>query len=122
MINQTKNMKSVQTEGPVLAVNSGSSSLKFGLFIPRNGDEVAILKVGADGIGRPDGTLKIGDGDGRSLLNETYSLPSQGHALQEILKAIAKFGGGDPVAVGHRIVHGGPHLRAQQRITPELTA
>jgi len=112
----------VSADAPVLAVNSGSSSLKFGLFIPRNGDEVAILKGGADGIGRPDGTLKIGDGDGKSLLDETYSLPTQGHALEEILKAIAKFGGGDPVAVGHRIVHGGPHLREHQRITPELTA
>lgn len=107
---------------PVLAVNSGSSSLKFGLFIGRDGDEAAILKGGADGIGRPDGTLQISDGEGRPLLNESYSLATQGQALGEILKAVAKFGGGEPVAVGHRIVHGGPHLREHQRITPELTA
>ena len=107
-------------KAPVLAVNSGSSSLKFGLFIEREGDEVVILKGGADGIGRPDGTLKISDGDGGPLLNESYSLSNQGHALEEILKAIAKFGGGVPAAVGHRVVHGGPRLREHQRITPEV--
>jgi acetate kinase len=114
-------------ESPVLAVNSGSSSLKFGFFVEREGDEVALLRGGADGIGRPDGTLKITDADDKVVLNGSYPISTQGHALDEILKAIARIGGGTPgggtpVAVGHRIVHGGPQLREHQRITPELIA
>ncbi len=42
----------------VLVINTGSSSLKFGLFAPgANDDEVALMDGAANGIGHPDGTL-----------------------------------------------------------------
>jgi acetate kinase len=40
--------------------------------------------------------------------------------MREILAAIERRLGGKPDAVGHRVVHGGPHLRAHQVITDEL--
>jgi acetate kinase len=107
-------------DGLVLAVNSGSSSLKLGLFAERDGDEVAILRGGADGVGTPEGRLRIEDSDGQVLLDESYALGTQTKALEESVRALLKFSHAAPVAVGHRVVHGGPHLRTHQRITDEV--
>ena len=107
-------------DGLVLAVNSGSSSLKFGLFAERNGDEAVVLSGGADGVGQANGKLRVEDSAGKVLLDESYTLNTQANALEESVRALLKFSGAAPVAVGHRVVHGGPHLRRHQRITDEL--
>ena len=104
----------------VLAVNSGSSSLKFGLFTEQNGEETVILRGSADGIGKPDGRLRVENSAGKVLLDEGYSLDTQSKALEESFRALLKFARSAPVAVGHRVVHGGPHLREHQRITDKL--
>jgi acetate kinase len=101
----------------ILAVNSGSSSLKFGLFAEQGGEEVAVFRGEADGLGRSDGRLKIVDADDTALLDEPYASGTQAGALEAILGALLKRGAGSPAAVGHRVVHGGPHLRKHQRIT-----
>jgi acetate kinase len=110
------------TEELVLAVNSGSSSLKFGLYRHPPGDcnPQLMLAGGASGIGHPNGRLEIQDAAGKKLLDEAYKLNSQGHALKEILGQIEKQGHGRPAALGHRVVHGGPHLRAHQIIDNAL--
>lgn len=106
----------------ILAVNSGSSSLKFGLYRHPKGDcnPVLLLAGGASGIGHANGRLQITDASGASKLDEAYTLTSQGHALKEILGVIERFGHGRPHSVGHRVVHGGPHLREHQIITDAL--
>jgi len=106
----------------VLAVNSGSSSLKFGLYRTPQGncDPAVVLAGSASGIGHPNGRLEIKDADGKAVIDEAYKLSSQGEAMREILDAIAKHAGQKPAAVGHRMVHGGPHLREHQLITPDL--
>ena len=106
----------------VLAVNSGSSSLKFGLYKHPAGkcDPEMVLAGGASGIGHTNGRLEIHAPDGRSVLDKAYQLNSQGHALKEILGVMNGLGHGRPHAIGHRIVHGGPHLREHQLITPAL--
>jgi acetate kinase len=104
----------------VLAVNSGSSSLKFGLFAERDGDEAIVLRGGADGVGQPNGKLRVEDSAGKVLLDEAYTLNTQAKALEESVRALLKFSGAAPIAVGHRVVHGGPHLREHQRITDNL--
>ena len=104
----------------ILAVNSGSSSLKVGLFQETNGDEQAILKGGAEGVGKSNGRLRITDAHGKLLLHENYTLPTQTHALDETVGALLKFAHAAPVCVGHRVVHGGPHLRKHQRVTNDL--
>lgn len=106
----------------ILAVNSGSSSLKFGLFAERSGEEQMVLGGSADGIGQPEGKLRIQGAGGEVLLDESYRLDSQGTALEKILRAISEheLGGAQLAAVGHRIVHGGPHLREHQLITSEV--
>jgi acetate kinase len=103
----------------VLTVNSGSSSLKFGLYAEHDGEERAKLEGGADGIGTSSGRLMIKDAAGKSVLDEKYTLDSPTEALQEIVQALSQFAVA-PAAVGHRVVHGGPKLRQHQRITPKL--
>lgn len=105
----------------ILAVNSGSSSLKFGLYRPpREGDPQLVMSGGATGIGHSNGRLQIKEAGGKPIIDEAYSLSSQGEAMKEILDAIEKSLGSHPSAIGHRVVHGGPHLREHQAITPGL--
>jgi acetate kinase len=109
-------------EERILAVNSGSSSLKFGLYRQEPGDcnPELLLAGGASGIGHANGRLEVKDAAGATLMDEAYTLNSQGHALKEILDVIGHLGHDQPTAIGHRVVHGGPHLREHQRITPAL--
>jgi acetate kinase len=109
-------------EAPILVLNSGSSSLKFGLFGPGSGDagEELLLEGSADGIGRAAGSLRIRNAAGDDLLRRDHLLESQPEALGAIFSAFNAYANAKPLAVGHRVVHGGPHLREHQRITPEL--
>jgi acetate kinase len=106
----------------VLAVNSGSSSLKFGLYRSAQApcDPAPVLAGGASGIGHPNGRLQITDAVGKAIIDQAYKLDPQGEAMREILDAINQHAGHKPDAVGHRMVHGGPHLREHQLITPDL--
>src|SRR5579875_690835 len=107
--------------GPlVLAINSGSSSLKVGVYCHRDGDVFALLNGSASGVGRTDGRLKLEDAEGKELLNRPFTAPAQREALGEMVRALAVFAPGAITMVGHRVVHGGPHLTEHQRITPEV--
>ncbi len=116
-----KTTEAGDTPGPlVLAINSGSSSLKVGLYCYRDGDVSALVNGSVSGVGRTDGQLKLEDAEGKELLNRQYGLPSQREALGEMMRALAVTSPGEVAAVGHRVVHGGPHLTEHQRITPEV--
>jgi len=104
----------------VLAVNSGSSSLKFGVFEEKNGDEAALFRGEASGVGRPGGKLKIVDADGQTVFSDSHSSSSQAEAFASVLEQLRKQGAESIVAVGHRVVHGGPHLRTHQSITDDV--
>ncbi len=65
----------------VLAINAGSSSLKFGVYLTRNGDEEIQLDGLADGVGRDSGKLQIKDASGRVLKSEAVRLTSAAEAL-----------------------------------------
>ena len=105
---------------PVLVINSGSSSLKFGLYIQRDGEEQAVLDGLADGIGRDSGKLELKDAQGRTLRSENVRFASEDEALSHAARWLAELSELKPVAVGHRVVHGGPHLLAHQLITPAV--
>jgi acetate kinase len=100
-----------RSEMEVLALNSGSSSLKFGLY--RVGAARAELLVSgeAESIGDPGSKLSAKDAQGKSLLSETAPLPSQREAIARIGKLLADTEQPAPKVIGHRIVHGGPRLR-----------
>ncbi|MFM0551537.1 acetate/propionate family kinase [Paraburkholderia sediminicola] len=104
----------------ILVLNSGSSSLKFGLFRYEGDDESLLLEGSAEGIGRDDGSLRIKAPDGRVLVRQERVLESQIDALQKLAQVLTEQHHARPSAVGHRVVHGGPHLRTHQRITADV--
>ncbi len=109
-----------KSAAPVLVVNSGSSSLKFGLFVQSDADEEILLEGTVNGIGQPGGTLVLKDAAGKEVHTEPAEVKSQPEALALGLERLARQGLPQPVAIGHRVVHGGPKLLDHQRITPEV--
>jgi len=99
------------TERIVLALNSGSSSLKFGLYRVGPARTEKLITGEAESIGTGDGKFHAGDADGNLLLTETENIPGQREAVIRIARLLAKSGMPTPAAIGHRIVHGGPALR-----------
>jgi acetate kinase len=95
----------------VLALNSGSSSLKFGLY--RVGPtQIEMLFSGeAESIGDDKGDFHARDAGGNTLLAEKAALPGPAEAIARIAGLLMHFKMPPPDAVGHRIVHGGPQLQ-----------
>jgi acetate kinase len=100
----------------LLVVNAGSSSIKFQLFAILAGDRLDLEFRGQmDGIGtRP--YLVARDAAGGKLIDEGYEpgevpdVPAAMAKLQAWL--VGRLGGTAPLAIGHRVVHGGPDFSA----------
>ena len=99
----------------ILVINTGSSSLKYGLYGEHNGEEQ--LRFGGSA---QNGTIDLSDGNDRVLRSEKLKIATQAEALDHATKWLAEFASTKPCAIGHRIVHGGPRLVTHQRITPAL--
>ncbi len=104
----------------IFVLNSGSSSLKFGMYYRGASDEQALFTGSADGIGSSNGTLHVRSSGGETLVQRESIHESQGHALAIVVEAIRDHIHSSPVVVGHRVVHGGPNLLAHQPITPQV--
>ena len=106
----------------ILALNSGSSSLKFGIYSRGAGesDEEPLLTGSAEGIGDDNGTLRIFSSGGEPLVVREAIHESQTDALAALAAEVRDHIQGAPVAVGHRVVHGGPELRTHQLITAQV--
>ena len=109
-------------DGPILVINAGSSSLKFGLYDARERDPQLLFDGLADGIGRAESSIELKDSAGRVLRSEKLSRASNGDALDRARKWFAELSPEQPSAIGHRVVHGGPHLVTHQRVTAEVLA
>jgi acetate kinase len=108
------------TSGPILVFNSGSSSLKLGLFRAAGADVTAVLSGEVNGIGHGTGHLVLKNADGSALLCEDHTIASQEEGLSRLTHVLREHYPETPVAVGHRVVHGGPRLREHTMITPEV--
>ncbi len=103
----------------ILVLNAGSSSMKFSLFHAA-ADVVALEREGqVAGIGA-EARLRVKAAGGEAALDE----PVQGGAdHQAALTAIEGWlagHGGALLAVGHRVVHGGPRFDQPVRIDPAI--
>ncbi len=95
-------------DASILVINTGSSSLKLGIYVEREGREELLFDGLADGIGRQSGTLTLRDADGAVVLrSEKLASTTQQDALGEAVGWLAEFAAGTPAAIGHRVVHGG---------------
>jgi acetate kinase len=109
----------------ILVINAGSSSVKFQVFaVKGNGKLERQFKGQMDGVGtRP--RLRATGADGKQIADRTYpigdvpdvsaALGVAGAWLREELRII-------PVAIGHRVVHGGPDYDRPVLIDPSVVA
>ena len=104
----------------ILVVNAGSSSIKFSLFEIGDGRSLRLAFRGQmDGLGtRP--RLRTSDARGAALGDEKYSADDVPDVPAGITRVAAwlrrHVGDALPVAVGHRIAHGGPAYASPQLV------
>ena len=113
------------TSGVILALNAGSSSIKFALFETVSGaNAVAIGKGQIEGIGtRPQ--LRATDASGRVVAEQIWDdgEVSRPKMVRHLLDWVAGYLGDRPLlAAGHRIVHGGVEFTEPCRINLEVIA
>jgi acetate kinase len=104
-------MTDAEPELPVLALNSGSSSLKFGLYRVGPSHTELLFSGEADAIGGGRSSFNARDAAGNALLAEREGIADAEQAIARIVGVLSHFKMPSPVIVGHRIVHGGPKLR-----------
>jgi acetate kinase len=105
---------------PVLVLNSGSSSIKFSIYEASNDTRIKLHEGAVDGIGTDLGKFWIKDESGKRLVDETPALPTRAAAFKLVADALHSADFPSPVAIGHRMVSGGPTVQENQLITPEL--
>lgn len=113
-------MKQEAEAARVLALNGGSSSIKFAVYALDETSERG-QHGHLDRIGLPGTTLTVADGAQPPTTHPVAAVDSPAAVafLLDWLEAHADFG--SIRAVGHRVVHGMAH-HAPERITPELVA
>jgi acetate kinase len=95
----------------ILVVNSGSSSLKFQLFGIADGSALTrMIRGQVDGIGTQP-RLRVKGEDDTTLIDRSYGADAIGDVSAAIGVASAWLKEKQdlmPIAIGHRVVHGGP--------------
>jgi acetate kinase len=108
-----------------LVLNSGSSSLKFAVFCASAATEwPMVVRGNVEGLGTAP-QMSARDGAGSAL--ETAPLPAGVSDARAALEHVfgwltSRFGAAPIVAVGHRVVHGGPRFAAPAIVTAEVLA
>jgi acetate kinase len=109
----------------ILVANAGSSSVKFQVFgIEQDGSLKRQIKGLMDGVGsRP--RLRVTAVDGGVLVDRTY----ESKAVADVAVALATAGAWlreelkiNPIAIGHRVVHGGPDYDGPVRVDQDVLA
>lgn len=102
----------------ILTINSGSSSIKFGLHHMGKVD-TQVLSGSVAGIGLGSGLFQIRDPDGRSVFEKHLQPKDHSVALKEIIEWL-QINAQHFDSVGHRLVHGGSRFSRPHLITPDL--
>jgi acetate kinase len=108
----------------ILVVNAGSSSVKFQVFGVDDGDLKRLIRGQVDGIGtRP--RLHASNAEGAVAVDRTFraeEIPDVPTALHQAGAWLREDQSIDPVAVGHRVVHGGPEYDRPVLVDREILA
>ena len=109
----------------ILVANAGSSSVKFQVFgIGQDGSLKRQIKGQMDGVGsRP--RLRATGADGSVLIDRSY----ENEAIHDVAAGISITGAWlreelkiEPIAIGHRVVHGGPDFDRPVRVDQNVLA
>lgn len=100
---------------PTLVLNCGSSSIKYALISEDNQTRITGL---AENLGLDAAHIKHTGLDGNK---QEISIAGGSHklALQKILALLEQY---QPIAVGHRVVHGGREFSEAVKVTPHVLA
>jgi acetate kinase len=107
----------------ILALNAGSSSIKFALYRLAGADRIELAARGAvEGIGTAP-RFTVRDAAGITLADKKWpdgAAPDHETVLGDLLDWVDERPDGDRlIAVGHRVVHGGSTFAAPVRLTAE---
>jgi acetate kinase len=105
----------------VLALNCGSSSLKFGLFRVDGADVERLIDGEAEAIGTPQARFSATIQGGEPI-SEAAPIGTPAEAARRAFALLAERSAPTPAAIGHRIVHGGPSVRRHCVIDAEVLA
>jgi len=107
-------------ESYVLTVNAGSSSIKFDLFAQAETPRRSLSGV-IDKIGQPQARLSVKVGTQPHSTAKKVDAPDHAAAVRILSDWLHQnVPGGHVAAIGHRIVHGGPHYAQPCRLTSEV--
>jgi acetate kinase len=106
----------------VLCLNSGSSSLKFALYLVDDREEVRLARGAAERIALPGSRLWIEGSNNETLVNIHRDFAGHDAAAAGISEAAKDLRFPFPAAVGHRVVHGGPRHTTAERLDKALLA
>ena len=100
-------------KNPTLVLNCGSSSIKYALLSEEGNERLHGL---AENLGLDTARIKHQDLNGEKI---EISLPGANHqhALQKILELLDNY---HPIAVGHRVVHGGREFSDAVKINDHI--
>jgi len=104
----------------ILAMNQGSSTLKAALYDVQRGEQL-LLSVAVDEPRNARGELKITDARGKTIFQRKVKGSPPDAALDVMFRWLAEHGYAfNLVAIGHRLVHGGPRYHKTQRINSKV--
>jgi len=106
----------------IIVINAGSSSIKFSVFGEEE-DPVLVFKGQIDGLHAGHTHFQAYDADGVLVGEQRWAGDEVSHAdgMRQILDFLRSHQGGlNVVAVGHRVVHGGPDYTGPVRLDAEV--
>ena len=112
-------MPSLRPSSVVLALNVGSSSVKFGLYQVDDSSAVTLAYGEAKSVGEFTGKFTVQNAQGDTTISERLQFSSQSDAVARIVRYLVDALLPRPEAIGHRIVHGGTHCREHSLIDAE---
>jgi acetate kinase len=112
-----------KTRNPhILAINGGSSSIKFALFDAHDPLH-RFLEGAVERIGQPEAHFRVRGLEEAENVSRTLTIQDHAAAVSILMDWITARPESDAIAaIGHRVVHGGPKYSAPQPITEELIA
>ncbi|MGB5253247.1 MAG: acetate/propionate family kinase [Sedimenticolaceae bacterium] len=107
----------------IVVLNAGSSSIKFSVFAMQDGNLELLLRGQTEGLYTLARFLAK-DGSGAVVAEQSWDAgqpPGHDGALQHLLEYLrAELSTYRPLAVGHRVVHGGPDAIGPVRVNAQV--
>jgi acetate kinase len=111
------------TDGNILVLNPGSSSLKWAVYCrDDSGNEIQIAEGNVERLGKPEAKSYISIEGEPSVEESAASLSSPGEATEAVLNHLAasRLGSDSLSAIGCRVVHGAERFTEPTLVTSEV--